>query len=144
MPYRSLWPQRRLEWWLACFTLGWGFFLLLTEQAFDGRIYAVVRLWASQPVWGGFACTIGMFHVWALYINGRRHWSAHVRAAATAANTAIFTVVLAGMIASVWYGMAPAAISLVVYTALVGAGVCAFVVAARDSCEAGRRQNRAC
>lgn len=133
MPYRSLLPQRRLEWWLASYTCVWGLFLVLTPSGLDGPSYTVMRAWAPPAAWGCLSAFVGMFHWWALFINGRRHWSSYVRAAATVANALVFTLALSAVIAAVREGFSPPTATLVIYLAPVWASVCAFWVAAHDS-----------
>lgn len=140
MPYRALLAQRRLEWWLAAYTSAWGVFVVALPSAFDGAPYLVMAIWAPPQAWGCTASVVGMFHLWALFINGRRDWSAHVRAVATIANTAVFTLALAAMIAAVWHGLSPINATVASYVAPVWAGVCAFWIAARDSYEAMQRR----
>ena len=143
MPYRLLVPQRRLEWWLAAYTIVWGLFLIAAPGAFDPPSYVVARLWAPPLVWGCAAATIGLFHAWALYIDGRAFWSAYVRTLATICNAAVFTLMFAAMIAAVWHGFAPASATVAIYAAPVWASICAFWVAAHDAHLVHCRRRRA-
>ena len=99
----GLMAQRRLEWWLSSHTVFWGAFLLVFPASIDGHGFLIMRMWAPAPAWGSIAAAVGMFHLWALVINGRRPWSPHVRAAATACNAAVFTFALAAVSAAAWH-----------------------------------------
>ena len=142
MPYRALFPQRRLEWWLASFTVAWGMTLIADPQALDSNSYIIARLWASAPAWGCIAAVVGLFHVFALWINGRRWWSPRIRVAATVCNTGMFTALVGFILAARWYGFGPATATIIVYAGYVWAGVCAFRVAVHDACEIGRQRRR--
>ena len=140
MPYRSLFAQRRLEWWLAAYTMGWGVLLFAWPGALDDRLHVIARIWAPSEVWGFAAVVLAMFHAWALWINGRAHWSAYVRAAATVCIAAFFTLLLSAVLAAMYYKVAPVSASAAAYAAPVWASVCAFWVAALDSCVSRRRR----
>ncbi len=133
MAWHPLLAQRRLEWWLAAYTVFWGVFLVSFPDALSGSSYVVMRIWLPASAWGCVAAVIGMFHLWALYINGRRYWSAYVRVFATAATAAVFTLALAAVIAAVRYGLAPLSVTGAVCFAPVWAAICAFMVAASDA-----------
>ena len=133
MPYRALRPFRRLEWWLASYTLVWGAFLMVFPNSLEDGPHFVMRLWAPAMVWGEAALVVGMFHLWALYINGRRSWSAHVRAAATVLNALIFTLVLSALLAAVWWGIASITLAIPAHAGFVWASLCAFWIAGNDS-----------
>lgn len=141
-PDRDLVARRRLEWWLACYTCTFGLFLVLSPEAFAEPPYRVMRDWAPAPVWGCISSAVGMFHIWALFINGRRYWSAHVRAAATVGNALLFTMALSAILAAVWHGFAPVSATVALYVAPVWASICAFWIAAQDSHDAMFRGDR--
>lgn len=130
--------QRRLEWWLAGYTVLWGLYMVCVPSAFAGRSYIVMALWAKPYVWGGLAAALGMFHLWALVINGRRCWSPFVRVVATIGNAAIFTVALAAVIAAITHGLAPVSMTVVLFFGFVSAAVVAFWIAGADGWHAFR------
>ena len=144
MTWHPMLAQRRLEWWLAAYTIFWGLFLVALPDPLVGSPYTVMRIWAPAPVWGCATAAVGLFHIWALYINGRRHWSAYIRAAATACNAAVFTLALAAVVAAVWHGLAPISATVTIYVAPVWAAVCAFMVAASDAYVAACRTADRC
>lgn len=129
-------PVRRLEWWLAFSTVAWGFFLVAVPTALETPPYAVMRLWMPASVWGEAAAVVGMVHIWALVINGCRHWSPHVRVIATVLTSVVFTAASAGTAASVWLGIAPLTLAAPVHLMLTGAALCAAWVAGTDSISA--------
>ena len=133
MPYRALFSRRRLEWWLAHSTALWGLFLMVVPSALDGVVYFIMSLWMPAAVWGGIAYMIGIFHIWALFINGRRKWSPHVRLAATILTSFLFAAATAGTIAAAWLDIATITLAIPLHLFLTGAALCASWVAGNDS-----------
>lgn len=126
-------PHRRLEWWLASFTAFYGLWLVALPESLDAQPHVLMWLTMSADHWGTTAALIGTFHLWALWINGRRAWSAHVRAAATVLTAILFAVAFSLLVQAVLRGLAPPTLAIPAHAGFVYASLCAFWVAGRDS-----------
>lgn len=126
-------PSRRLEWWLASYTVAFGMYLVLEGEALHGPRYAVMLSWAPAPIWGALSCVIGVFHAWALYINGRCFWTSYVRVLATALNAGLFTFAFGAVLSTTLYYGEPTNVTLLYSFAAVWVSVCAFTIATRDA-----------
>lgn len=90
--------ERRLEWWLARFTVVYGVWLLLLPGSMDGPGYAVLTRWAEAECWGAAALIVGAAHWTALCINGMAAWTPYARAGAAALNAIFFAVIGTGFL----------------------------------------------
>ncbi len=100
----SHFPVRATEWMLACMKASWGAVLLLPFDMFNAgptaAIFAGLRAIAPQPVWGTVAFGIGMFHLAALYVNGTRRKSPHVRGFCSGVGVLFWSMVCVGIATS--------------------------------------------
>lgn len=81
----SHFETRACEWMLAFIELGWGAILLTPYPIFRDNIYfSSMALLADQYVWGAVALLTGILHLTALYWNGTKQKSPHLRAGCSA------------------------------------------------------------
>lgn len=73
-------PVRATEWMLAAMKLSFGCVLLMPLPIFAGRSFVAMAQLASQLTWGWVAFVAGLAHLTALYVNGTRRRSPHLRA----------------------------------------------------------------
>ncbi len=81
----SHFPVRATEWMLAFIKALWGLLLLAAPGMFDApateQIMRGLSSIAPQPVWGWIGAIAGTAHLSALWVNGTRRRSPHLRAA---------------------------------------------------------------
>lgn len=92
-------PVRATEWMLASMKISWGFILLLPFPIFDQPLLAALARMAGQHTWGWAAFTAGFLHLTALYVNGTRRKSPHVRAFCSGVGVVFWILVCRGMFA---------------------------------------------
>ncbi|WP_143061937.1 hypothetical protein [Faunimonas pinastri] len=71
---------RVAEWALGTILFNFGWILLLPAQTFDGPSYAGMARVAPEGVWGLACLIVGAARLVALFINGTRRRTPHVRA----------------------------------------------------------------
>jgi hypothetical protein len=77
----SHFPVRSTEWMLACMKVSWGFILLSPNNMFETNPYLKgLEQIAPQNIWGLVALILGSIHLSALWINGTRQKTPHLRA----------------------------------------------------------------
>lgn len=96
----SHFPVRATEWMLATMKVSWGAVLLAPLDVFSNPIMSALAQIASQHVWGWVAVTAGFLHLSALYVNGTRRRSPHLRAACSGIGSLFWFQVCLGMFAS--------------------------------------------
>lgn len=97
----SHFPVRATEWFLAAMKTSWGVLLLLAPDIFTAQPTAPLFTGFSffpQVLWGWIALTAGTFHLGALYVNGTRRRSPHVRGFCSGVGTVFWSLVLYGLI----------------------------------------------
>lgn len=98
-PWFTRWPDRKLEWTLALYTVWFGLWLLMPWQAMNTRSFDSVLTWAREPLWGLLFLFIGVCHNVALHVNGRAWWTPLVRTVALLMNATAFLVMDLGLAA---------------------------------------------
>jgi hypothetical protein len=96
---RYLYPQgferyatRALEGYLAIFDIFYGTLLMMTYwDTMEAQIYQPLLNLLPEGAWGALFVLRGVFHLGALYINGRAWWTPYVRAFASATSTLFWT-----------------------------------------------------
>lgn len=84
--------RRALEWWLASYTTFFGIMLALPSVSMGTAAFDIIISWADEDEWGLFFGLVGIFHLAALWINGRRWWTPFVRTVACSITMAAFTM----------------------------------------------------
>lgn len=119
--------DRRLEWWLAATTFGFGLWVVDPARSMDGRAYDVLRTWLSEADWGLLFILTGALHLVALGINGRAWWTPFVRSGVTAANAMIYAAFATGFALS-----DKSSTAVWIYSALCVAALVCIYGAVRD------------
>lgn len=100
----SHFPVRATEWLLATSKALFGLILLLSPHAFANPAtaaqYSGMSAIAPQPVWGWIGLIAGTLHLSALYVNGTRRRSPHLRAACSFVGVLYWWQVAVGMLAA--------------------------------------------
>lgn len=81
-PKDPLHHNRSIEWALAWAKIGGGMWLLRPGATMDAPNFRVVLSMADEWAWGLAAVCLGLWHVVALVINGRRGWTPGLRSVA--------------------------------------------------------------
>jgi hypothetical protein len=88
------WPShvrvRGTEWMLASVMFGRGLTYLLPATTMSGRAGEALSGYWSQATWGWVSFLSGLTHLLALWINGTRRRTPHVRAACSGIGLAIW------------------------------------------------------
>jgi hypothetical protein len=92
-------PVRATEWMLAAMKTSWGFLLLLPYPIFHQPMMVALARMADQRTWGSIAFVAGSLHLIALYVNGTRRKSPHVRAICSGIGALFWIFVCRGMYA---------------------------------------------
>lgn len=120
--------NRKLEWFIALYTIGFGLWLSLPPGSMNVVTFGRPLSWFSESEWGFMYLIIGLFHAFSLYINGRASWTPFARALFLLANSQIL-LALAGGAALVY----PWGTGVYTYTAFaIGACGPAFFAASVD------------
>lgn len=90
MKFFTNFPQRRLEWLLALYTVLFGFWLALPPQSMSTTSFRAALFVMSEFHWGVLYCCVGIIHNTALHINGRAAWTPFIRVAAVMLNMQVF------------------------------------------------------
>lgn len=93
-------PLRVTEWLLASIKTTWGVVLLQPTDVFANPIFSALGRIASQDTWGWVSLIFGTMHLVALYVNGARRRSPHLRAACSAIGSFFWFQVTLGLIGS--------------------------------------------
>lgn len=83
-------PQRRLEWLLALYTVWFGGMLCLPVPSMNPDSFIGALSYMSETSWGVAYVMVGLLHNVALHINGRAAWTPFARLAALALNANVF------------------------------------------------------
>ena len=121
-------PVRATEWMMACMKTSWGFVLLLPFDAFSQPSMAAMAQIARQSTWGWVAFIAGILHFTALYVNGTRRRSPHLRAICSAIGVMFWFQVCLGM-----YGTGVINTGMAIYPWLTIFSVRNVVAAMRDA-----------
>lgn len=92
-------PVRATEWMLASMKLSFGFILLLPYPIFNQPMLSGLARMGFQHTWGWIAFAAGLVHLIALYVNGTRRKSPHVRAFCSGIGSVFWLCVCKGMFA---------------------------------------------
>ncbi|WP_072296157.1 hypothetical protein [Paracoccus sp. SM22M-07] len=82
--------QRRLEWCIALYTVGFGAFLMLPFVSFATAGYRGVLTLMSEFSWGLVYLLTGILHNVALHVNGRAAWTPFARVVTLFLNSQVF------------------------------------------------------
>lgn len=93
----SHFPARATEWMLASMKLSWGLILLSPADIFALPNMRAMPNIAPQAVWGWVGVIAGMAHLTALYVNGTRRRSPHLRAFCSWIGSMFWFEVMLGM-----------------------------------------------
>ena len=143
------WPARKIEWFMAGFTVNWGLYVLIYPEVFTqqetaavlSEMVSMVR-WTgleAAVVWGGAALFAGLTRALALFINGAYVRTPLFRALAAFGTMFIFTQVFIAL----WRTGLPS-LQIVIYAWLVFADLLSAYRAAQDGvyAEAQRRNQK--
>lgn len=83
-------PERKLEWTLAIYTLFFGLFLILPAMSMNTRSFTAALAFMPEPAWGAAYIVVGIIHNIALHINGRAAWTPFARLLALFLNSQVF------------------------------------------------------
>lgn len=122
------WQARKLEWWLAMATFGFGVWLMAPWVSFATVGYIGVAALLGEFAWGCLYLCVGAGHCYALHVNGRAWWTPFLRVATLFTNSQVF---LAFAIA--FYGQNPASTAVYIYSACVVA-CCFAIIPAFEDC----------
>ncbi len=128
--------DRRLEWFLAALTIVWSAPLIVGASLLDAAATDALSGIMAPELWGKTGSALGAAHLLALYLNGGKGWTPHVRLAVTALGAAFFAF-LAAAIAF----QEPAAAGARVYAMTAGGLVWCCSAAARDIVRQARRKH---
>lgn len=100
----SHFPVRSTEWMLGAMKLSWGLLLLLPYDVFRAPGTAAMMrgmaALAPQVVWGWIGFIAGIFHLSALWVNGTRRRSPHLRAFCSGVGVLFWFQVTIGLFSS--------------------------------------------
>lgn len=92
---------RAIEWWSAACLTCWGAVVLLMPGLFELPTYQPffqpLLAWASQPIWGMFAFTMGFTRLGALFINGFWKRTPLIRLATAFLSVCVWFFITAGL-----------------------------------------------
>lgn len=75
----SFYARRKLELFLAGYTLSFGLWLMMPFESMDSPGFRLITIIASEHQWGALFFFNGLSHVLALLVNGHRWWSPLIR-----------------------------------------------------------------
>lgn len=84
------WPDRKLEWTLAFYTLFFGMMISLPPQSMTSNVFTVALTLMPEWGWGAIYIVVGIVHNLALHVNGRAAWTPFARLAALVLNSQVF------------------------------------------------------
>jgi len=125
MPYsrRPALPyaDRRIEWWFAIVTFGFGLWIARPEESMDSLAFAALRRVLGEEGWAMVFAITGTLHCAALGINGRRWWTPLVRTGMVVINAFVYVSFGYGI-----YRIDPASTGVYTYCAAMGlaANIC--------------------
>lgn len=90
-PWFTRYRERRLEYAIALYTLGFGLFILIPGTAMRVIYFGEALHFAPEWAWGIGLSAIGALHAYALHINGRAAWTPFARFVVLFFNMQIFT-----------------------------------------------------
>lgn len=93
-------PVRSTEWMLAAIKASWGVVLLAPADVFANPYLYALRQIAAQHVWGTIALVCGVAHLAALWVNGTRRRSPHLRALCSGIGAIFWLQVMLGIFAT--------------------------------------------
>lgn len=91
-------PQRKLEWLIAIYTVWFGLWLIGPWDAMSPTSFSSVLGYATEATWGVIYLAVGVLHNYALHVNGRAAWTPFVRSAALMLNCNVFLAMTIGLI----------------------------------------------
>ena len=121
--------DRRLEWWLAWTTFGFGVWLADGSQSMDSAAYEMLRSWLLESDWAIVFVVTGAMHLVALGINGRAWWTPFIRAIVTAGNSLVYISFATGF----WL-LDDRSTAVWIYSSLCVAALICIYGAVKDSC----------
>ena len=121
--------NRRTEWILAVYTLGFGMWLLLPPTSLNPSSFSPALRMMTEGQWGLAYSFVGFLHCLALHINGRAAWTPFGRLFAVFLNCQVFLALTVGLIPANPFGSG-------VYTyGFLGIGFCGVcLIAAAVDC----------
>lgn len=124
--------DRKIEWWFALQTAGFGLFLMSPAPSMDSIAFTKLVGWMPEYEWGLLFLATGLLHVMALAINGRRWWTPFVRFGMTSLNMVTYAAFMLG-----FAGIDPWTTAVWTYgpSILSAAGLCIYG-AAKDTVKA--------
>lgn len=96
-PLFTKFRSRKLEWFLALYTLCFGLWLLLPACSM-GESFASALAYMSETQWGQVYAVIGALHLIALHVNGRGAWTPFARLLAVLINSQVFLAIALNLI----------------------------------------------
>ena len=90
VPWFTRWPDRKLEWALAFYTLFFGIMLCLPVPSMTSIGFTVALELMPEWAWGAIYVAVGIVHNLALHVNGRAAWTPFARVAALLLNSQVF------------------------------------------------------
>jgi len=130
---RDLFRTRRLEVFVASYTLGFGFWLMLPFQSMNTAAFATLTEAVSEYRWGALFFFNGLSHALALIINGHRWWSPFVRWFAALTSALVYAAFSIGFGVEHWHSTA-----VFTYAGLSCAGLICLWFAVADATQAMR------
>lgn len=100
IPWFTHYTNRKLEWLLAIYTLGFGLFLLMPEASMNSRGFDSSLALMPETGWGITYTIVGALHNLALHVNGRGAWTPFGRLAALTLNSQVFLTLTLGILDS--------------------------------------------
>lgn len=121
--------DRRLEWWLAAMTFGFGIWLADGAYSMDSAAYNILRTWMVESDWAILFVVTGAMHLIALGINGRAWWTPFVRVFVTAGNSLVYISFAAG-----FWSIDSQSTAVWIYSSLCVAALICIYGAVKDVC----------
>lgn len=88
--------NRKLEWFIAIYTVGFGAWLLFPANSMNVVTFGRPLSWLPEPYWGMLYFLIGVFHAVSLQVNGRAPWTPFARSLSLIANSQILLALAGG------------------------------------------------
>lgn len=117
--------SRKMEWWYAFITLGFGIWLSFPQDAMATRAYTQLVGWMPEDDWAKMFGLTGLIHLLALYINGSRWWTPLLRFTVLVINALAYAVISAGFWAFYW----PTTATYTYAAISIGGMVCVYAAA---------------
>lgn len=89
--------KRKLEWVLALYTFCFGLWLLLPPISFNPSSFSNALYYADEGTWGMIYTIVGVVHLLALHVNGRKAWTPFGRLIAVTLNSQVFLAITIGV-----------------------------------------------